>query len=471
MTLARTLAVFSVVTAAACGGFNLRDGGSRDSGATRNDAGIVDAGSVDASVPDSGSVPDAGAPPDGGKPDAGNPGDGGTPGNYPDAGPCAGLDGVHCGATLKLDPGTLYQCTGGTVSIAQHCSGVCVVHTGATADTCPCPNGDGNYCGGDVGLDAKKTFVCTKGIYTPQQACAAACSAGTCAACPFGDGLYCGQAVQRDSTTLFQCTAGVLTVQQLCGGPCHQMPNGQNDTCGGCAQGNGLYCGQALGLNGNTLYNCQNGVVTVQQQCGSACQQMPAGTNDTCGNCPQGNGLYCGQALSLDGNTLYTCNNGVVAVSQQCNGACRQMPAGQNDQCPSTCDSYGQAAIAWQAAQLAAGNSWSDLCLGFASHAYSDGAGVAVAEMQQYSAVDSLHAFQNAGKLHAWDGSAPPCGALILWDINRCNGYYGHIGISNGDGTMTTAGWPGFGGSTHVTIGWMSGMECSNAPAGWAAGP
>lgn len=282
--------------------------------------------------------------------------------------------------------------------------------------------------------------------------------------CSNGDGLYCGSEVGKDPSTLYQCKGGTPIEAQKCSGTCIIKPGG-TDACP-CPNGNGLYCGSEVGADANTLYDCQNGTLTVKQVCSGACKVAPPGTPDSCsGSCPNGNGLYCGQEVGADSNVLYQCTDGNLSAAQQCNGACVVMPPGTPDACPSSCGGAGQAALAWEAGQLANGNSWSDLCLGFVNQAFKQ-AGMSIPELQKASAKDSLHTYQGEGKLVVWGGSAP-CGAIVFWEGNSCNGWWGHVVIANGDGTVSTSGWPGYGGSAHAGIGWLDQMECGHAPAGY----
>jgi hypothetical protein len=65
-----------------------------------------------------------------------------------------------------------------------------------------------------------------------------------------------------------------------------------------------------------------------------------------------------------------------------------------------------------------------------------------------------------------WNGSCP-CGAVVYWPATSCNGNFGHVAICNGDGTVSTSGWPGFAGSSHTTIAWLDTMECGTHPVGY----
>ena len=220
---------------------------------------------------------------------------------------CPGI-GVRCGQTLGLDPTKLYQCKEGVVSgVARACSGACIVATNGTQDVCPCPEGDGRYCGARVGGDTNKLYDCKAGAISEAAECAPTCTTGSgptadhCAPCTSGNGLYCGQNAGADPTTLYNCQNGVLTVQQKCAGTCVVEPPGTNDTCGPCPSGNGVYCGGPVGLDPNELYNCNGGVFTASQHCGSTCHVAPPGVNDYC----EGSGLLCSNVQWWNSSITY----------------------------------------------------------------------------------------------------------------------------------------------------------------------
>ncbi len=407
------------------------------------------------------------------------------PTNYPDAGTsCPAGNGTYCGQTLGRDSSTLYNCVNGTITVAQTCGGTCQVHPAGTPDSCPCPSADGYYCGNDeLGLNASTLYECQGGQLTSSQTCSAGCSvepSGTNDFCTGGCsgqtlGWYCGNdGLGLTANTRYHCDGvnAAPDAQQPCANGCHVEPAGTDDICNAssCPGADGLYCGNdGLGLNANVLYQCQSGATTVVQFCSHACVTETAGTNDHCDTCPSGDGLYCGNdGLGLDANTLYSCSGGFTTVAQACGQPCQSAVAGQPDSCPgsNTCSTNGAEALSWEATQLSEGISWSDLCLGFVNNAFILGAGQTISELAQYSAADSLGVFRNEGKLIAWSGSCP-CGALLFWDANSCNGNDGHVVICNGDGTVSTSGWPGFAGSTHATISWLESEECNADPAGY----
>jgi hypothetical protein len=158
---------------------------------------------------------------------------------------------------------------------------------------------------------------------------------GSTASCPQGNGTYCGQTVGANSTTIYNCVAGQLGVSQECVGTCNVNPPGQPPSCPACPSGNGLYCGSSIGKDPNTLYTCASGALTVAQLCASACVVGAPGVADACGPCPSGDGLYCGVTLrpTLDPKALYKCTGGRLTVMQQCASTCHVADAGQNPYC------------------------------------------------------------------------------------------------------------------------------------------
>ncbi len=264
---------------------------------------------------------------------------------------CRNGNGLYCGGNgVPGDSSTLYNCSGGSVSAVQGCSLGCQRMPAGVNDRCaPCPNGNGRYCGGNgVPGDPNTLYNCSGGSVSVVQACGVACQRmptgvnDQCAACPYGNGLYCGgNGVPGNSSTLYNCSGGNLTVVSSCASGCQRMAPGINDQCasaGSCRNGDGLYCG-SNGVPGdrNTLYRCSGGNISVVQTCSNGCQRMPAGINDQCaagGSCPNGNGLYCGgNRVGGDPKTLYYCSGGTLSVSQNCASGCQVMPPGVNDHC------------------------------------------------------------------------------------------------------------------------------------------
>ena len=233
----------------------------------------------------------------------------------------------------------------------------------------------------------------------------------------------------------------------------------------------GSFCG-GNGLPGDAhmLFRClaPGDAPASAEACSLGCTAMPRGTNDFCAvACPTG-GDYCGDN-GVGGPAGFVFHCGAAGAPPPsytaCSGACLHEPNGINDICANGCSAHGAAALQWEANQLAAGNTYSDLCLGFANQAYR-AAGYTLGYLAQYDAYDALLAAQATGHFVPWNGSCP-CGAVLFWGQNACNGNYGHVVLCTGDGDMSTAGWPGFGGTPHQSIAWMSMEECGHAPAGY----
>ena len=271
---------------------------------------------------------------------------------------CPAGNGAYCGATLGLDPSTLYLCTNGATSVIEVCPRGCLQNPPGTDDACKaagatCPSGNGKYCGASLGKDANTLYNCTNGVTSVVEVCPSGCQqnpAGTedackaaTATCPSGNGKYCGASLGKDANTLYQCTNGATSVVEVCANGCQQNPAGTEDACKAaaatCPSGDGKYCGGSVGKDGNTLYNCSGGSYSVVEVCQYGCETMPAGTSDQCkgapASCPSGNGLYCGGSVGKDSNTLYNCKDGSFSVKESCQYGCQTMPAGTSDQCKS----------------------------------------------------------------------------------------------------------------------------------------
>ena len=169
---------------------------------------------------------------------------------------CPSGDGLYCGATLGRDPTSLFECRSGRVSLWATCANGCFVAPPGVPDTCKdaptCPAGDGLYCGATVGLDPSTLYRCAAGAYTVERACGAGCMvsppgvADRCvdaapptspmeptpfSACPTGDGLYCGATLGRDAGLLYHCAGGTITQVATCTQGCEVAPPGSPDRC------------------------------------------------------------------------------------------------------------------------------------------------------------------------------------------------------------------------------------------------
>jgi hypothetical protein len=98
----------------------------------------------------------------------------------PPSSPCQGVDdGFYCGNDgVPGDPNTLYQCTGGNLAGQTACANNCQSNPGDQDDSCGCAGlDDGNYCGGDdVTGDASTLYQCSGGSLSVLQVCANGCA-------------------------------------------------------------------------------------------------------------------------------------------------------------------------------------------------------------------------------------------------------------------------------------------------------
>ena len=346
----------------------------------------------------------------------------------------------------------------------------------------------GDVCGADgvTNGDAETAYVCVTIGDAPVSGskCTQGCSAGQCVTTATGDcpsgGMFCGgDTISGDASTLYSCPGAGLapSAQQVCANGCSVQPAGTNDFCqpSQSCPGSGDYCGGdgVQGGDPNTLYHCPGSGLPPSSgdPCSMGCTIMPAGTNDFCSlttACPTA-GDYCGNdGLNGPSGVLFHCAAGGQAPTSwtTCDSGCIVEPQGQNDLCSGgACGTFGQAALDWETSQLNSGNSWSDYCLGFVNQAFQ-AAGDYLWWLQEPNANASLADAEGLAGFTWWNGSCP-CGAILYWAANACNGEWGHIVICNGDGTVSTSGWPGYGGSTSASISWLDGQECGNTPTGY----
>lgn len=115
------------------------------------------------------------------------------------------------------------------------------------------------------------------------------------------------------------------------------------DPCSHATLGNGGYCAASLMAgDGDTLYQCRDGVTVSAMRCAYGCGVRPAGTSDVCNPAPadpcshatSGDGGYCGASLMAgDANTLYVCRGRATASATPCAYGCGVRPAGMSDVC------------------------------------------------------------------------------------------------------------------------------------------
>ena len=279
---------------------------------------------------------------------------------------------------------------------------------------------------------------------------------------------------------------------------------------GGSCPGRGQFCGNdGLSLAASTLYDCPAlGYYPIgSTPCAAGCQIAPPGMPDFCQGsapiCPLGGwggpGWYCGDdgVQFSDSSTIYGCPGGGAPPSQiyPCSQGCTIQDGGANDYCTGSTpdggdsknptvdggegvcvsDSGAAFAIGYEQNKIVAGAGgsctgsppacYAEASLAFANDAFTYG-GQPLPELQAPTAVAAMNAFQSSGNWFPWQGDCP-CGAILFWDANPCNGN-GHVAICNADGTVSTSGWWGFAGSHAQTIPWMVKAECGSWPAGYA---
>lgn len=156
-----------------------------------------------------------------------------------------------------------------------------------------CPLGNGRYCGGVlIGGRTGTLYQCTGGDISVVEACAAGCfeaptgEPDRCASeCAYGDGNYCGKnGVQGDPNKLYSCEGGTKSLVTTCGAGCNEAAAGFDDSCATtCPLGDGVYCGGVLiaGQQGS-LYQCSGGDISKLETCASGCFEAPPGSPDRC---------------------------------------------------------------------------------------------------------------------------------------------------------------------------------------------
>jgi hypothetical protein len=143
-----------------------------------------------------------------------------------------------------------------------------------------------------------------------------------------------------------------------------------------------------------------------------------------------------------------------------------------------SCNPVGRAALDWEAANLhdpsPGYGCWSDLCGSFVYNAAaSTGYVPDWLNAAANTADDMMHNAMNAGVFHNYDGGCP-CGAILFFKANSNNSGFGHVVMCNGDGTVSSSGWPGwpgsgqcgFNGNTHTDLSWLAQAE-NESPTGY----
>lgn len=101
----------------------------------------------------------------------------------PSSGDCALGDGLYCGGNgVAGDPRKQYRCTNGSVTVERSCALGCKRMPSGQNDVCAagtaCPYGDGAYCGGNaIGGSPSTLYQCSGGTISVKTACANGCKA------------------------------------------------------------------------------------------------------------------------------------------------------------------------------------------------------------------------------------------------------------------------------------------------------
>jgi hypothetical protein len=109
-------------------------------------------------------------------------------------------------------------------------------------------------------------------------------AAGSTACAGLNDGFYCGgDPLPGDSNTLYECRGGNLTGSTVCANNCQRNPGVEDDSCGCAGLGDGGYCGgDDVTGDPNTLYQCNNGTLSVSASCTNGCAVEPSTIDDRC---------------------------------------------------------------------------------------------------------------------------------------------------------------------------------------------
>ena len=108
--------------------------------------------------------------------------------------------------------------------------------------------------------------------------------------CPNGNGGYCGSRFPTEDVKpyyLYDCNDGVLTLLEDCEFPCQEVDPPFVDYCtidpdDPCPFNDGLYCGENVGLVKDTLFDCKGGVYTPVEVCALGCESTNFQGFDLC---------------------------------------------------------------------------------------------------------------------------------------------------------------------------------------------
>lgn len=220
--------------------------------------------------------------------------------------PCAKQkDGTYCGEAITGTKGTLYVCEGGVALYAVTCKSGCI------------DKPDGDVCQSDANEPCFDNE----------------------------DGDHCGESIGGTPNTLYTCKGHVSSASAKCPGDCVDKPAGksycESDATEPCFNdADGTYCGSAIGAKQgtNNLYVCEGHKTSSVKACSNGCVVKSGGAdvcqsdaNEPCFN--DGDGTYCGAAIGGDPATLYVCKAHVTSSKTKCAGGCQNQASGIADTC------------------------------------------------------------------------------------------------------------------------------------------
>jgi len=269
--------------------------------------------------------------------------------------------------------------------------------------------------------------------------------------CP-GSGGWCGSAGVMGGApdTLYNCPGAGLppTTSTPCPHGCQVEPAGTNDQCsvaGPVCPGSGAWCGSAAGFTGadpNTLYQCPGAGAPprrprpVRAGARSKRQACPITAARRASRARERVSIAAHTASRVAARTPYTVvplQGAPPVLPRRARQAARWSPRARPTAAPTQVPATrGPGRAHMEAGQLSTGHSYAGWCLLFVATAFNS-VGHSQSWLAGASAAVSLTDAQATGRFVNWSGSCP-CGAVIYWAANSCNGGDGHIAICNGDG-------------------------------------
>jgi hypothetical protein len=156
--------------------------------------------------------------------------------------------------------------------------------------------------------------------------------------------------------------------------------------------------------------------------------------------------------------------NDGAPINQAASGipACIVSPTPTPAPVPVPATTSGQKAIAWAQSKLGLVN-WDGLCLNFVYQAYLYGAGVNITSGLPYGAShNTAYTYWTVAPNHHTDRN-PPAGALVFWRGASSPTGAGHVGLSEGGGTIISS----YDGRTHGVHTYNINSYQQNLYLGW----